>query len=190
MVILSDRETSQIAAAKAGDIRAFDSLVEIHQHQVFALAYRMLGNRDDAADVQQETFVRAWQKIGQFRGGSAFATWLHRIAANLCLSRGRRLKHSTLDAAIEDELDRWADQTDGFAATMVRSETADQLRKALAGLPARYRIFLVLRHMEERSFEEIAEIVGCSVSRAWTRTSKARRLLRERMGPYLAEDEL
>jgi RNA polymerase sigma-70 factor (ECF subfamily) len=190
MVKLSDPETSLIASAKAGDIKAFDALVELHQRQVFALAYRMLGNKDDADDVQQETFVRAWRKIGQFRGGSAFATWLHRIAANLCLSRRRRVNHCALDTAIENELDRWTEESNGFAATLVKSETAAQLQKALAGLPGQYRIFLVLRHMEERSFEEIAEIVGCSVASAWTRTSKARRLLRERMGTYLAEDEL
>ena len=79
-----------MSAAQAGDATAFDQLILQHQERVFALAYHILGNAEDAADVQQETFVRAWTKLGDFRGHAAFATWLHRIAVNICIRRKRR----------------------------------------------------------------------------------------------------
>src|SRR5450759_5384388 len=83
-------DTELVARAQSGDLNAFDGLINLHQDRVFALAYRMLGNSEDAADVQQETFIQAWRSLHRFRGDAALSTWLHRIAVNICLSRRRR----------------------------------------------------------------------------------------------------
>lgn len=188
VAILHKAEADLVALAKRGDTRAFDELVAAHQERVFALAYRMLGNADDAADVQQETFVRAWHSLRRFRGESAFGTWLHRIVVNLCLSRRRRRQPVALEDYMQDSLRSAVD--DAAVACVERVETAQVVRWAVADLPAHYRVLIVLRDMEERPFDEIADILGCTVASARTRSSRARNLLRERLKPYIAEDEL
>ena len=99
---ISDQEL--VRRAQSGDTNAFDELVARHQERVFSLAYRMLGSPEDAADVQQETFVQAWRNLRKFRQDAAFPTWLHRIAVNLCLSRKRRRQNEPLEPYMEDTL--------------------------------------------------------------------------------------
>jgi RNA polymerase sigma-70 factor (ECF subfamily) len=175
-----------VASAQSGNMKAFDTLIGLHQERVFALAYRILGDAEDAADVQQETFVRAWQSIKSFRAYAAFSTWLHRIAVNRCLSRKRR-KQIEFVEPLNDELLRHSVEPVGTAC-LERAETGAIVRKIVAALPAHYGALIVLREIEERSFDEIAEILGCSVQSARTRLSKARKLLRERLEPYVAEE--
>jgi len=177
-----------VARAQSGDARAFDALVGAHQDRVFALAYRMMGNVEDAADIQQEAFVRAWRSLRKFRGDASFATWLHRITVNLCLGRKRRRKEESLEPSVEAELAAPAEA--GAPAQLEILERAIAVRKAIAGLPAHYRVLIVLRDMEDRPFDEIASILGCSVQSARTRESKARKMLRERLEPYLGEESL
>lgn len=181
---MSDEEL--VERAKSGDVQAFDALVGLHQNRVFSLAYRMLGNADDAADVQQETFVRAWQSLRSFRLEAAFSTWLHRIAVNRCLSRKRRRQDEPMEAFMEDGLSLSVEP--GGVACLERAETGAMVRKVVGGLPPHYRALIVLREIEQRPFEEVAEILGCSVASARTRSSTARKLLRERLEPYLAEE--
>jgi RNA polymerase sigma-70 factor (ECF subfamily) len=176
-----------VERAKSGDVHAFDALVAIHQSRVFSLAYRMLGNAEDAADVQQETFVRAWQSLRGFRLDAAFSTWLHRIAVNLCLSRKRRRQDEPMEAYMEDALSLSVEPNG--VACLERAETGVMVRKVVGGLPAHYRALIVLREIEQRPFEEVAEILGCSVASARTRLSTAKKMLRERLGPYLAEED-
>ena len=180
---MSESESELISLAQAGNREAFDGLVATHQERVFNLAYRILGNREDAADVQQETFLNAWRSLPRFRGQAAFSTWLHRITVNLCLSRKRRRDFK--EVSYSDESSQPA-----AAARIERAETVTIVRKALMGLPSHYRAFIVLREIEERSFEEIAQIVGCSVQSARVRASKARGILRERLIALLPEEEL
>lgn len=183
---LSKPDNELVALAQRGDLEAFDELVSLHQDRVFALAYRMLGNADDAGDIQQDTFVRAWRSLRKFRGNAAFPTWLHRITVNLCISQKRRRADVQMEPGWEAELTR-ADEPSAVAC-LEKAEAAVVVGKVLAALPAHYRVLVVLREMEERPFEEIAEILGCSIQSARVRASKARKLLRERMRPYLAED--
>lgn len=182
---MPDSERDLVANAQSGSLEAFDELVALHQGQVYALARRMLGNHDDAADVQQETFVRAWSYLKSFRGNSEFATWLHRITVNLCLSRRRRV--ITLDESFLHE--QPTQPRDLPIACLERAETAAHLRKALTGMPAHYRALIVMREIEGRPFEEVARILHCSVGSARSRAYKARNMLRERMRPFLAEEE-
>lgn len=181
-------DTELVARAQSGDLNAFDGLINLHQDRVFALAYRMLGNSEDAADVQQETFIQAWRNLHRFRGDAALSTWLHRIAVNICLSRRRRPEPIQLEPEVEDRLSA-GDQSNGVSC-LVSAETALMVRKVIAGLPAHYRALVVLREIEERSFEEVARIIGCTPASARTRASKARKLLRERLQPYLSEEVL
>jgi RNA polymerase sigma-70 factor, ECF subfamily len=169
-----------VSEAQSGKLTAFDELVARHQERIFVLAYSILSSADDAADVQQETFVRAWRSLKSFRGQAAFTTWLHRIAVNLCLSRKRR--RDLVDEAVE------LDEQNQAGKDCIESiETAIAVRKALSELPAHHRALLVLRELEGRPFEEIAGIVGGSVESVRTRLSRARKLLREKMRPYLEE---
>lgn len=179
-------DTELVARAQSGDLNAFDGLINLHQERVFALAYRMLGNSEDASDAQQETFIQAWKNLHRFRGDAALSTWLHRITVNICLSRRRRPQPVQLEPAVEERL-AGSDQTTGISC-LVNAETALMVRKVIAALPPHYRALVVLREIEERSFEEIAQILGCTPASARTRASKARKLLRERLGPYLSED--
>ncbi len=183
---MSCPDVELVVAAQAGNTDAFDRLVAAHQERVFALAFRMLGDREEAADVQQETFVRAWRSLRKFRRDSSFATWLHRICVNQCLSRKRKHDRKPTEALDETRLN----VPYVSAATEVeKAETAALVRKVLAGMPGNYRAILVLREMEDRSFEEIAEVLGCSVASARTRACKARKMLRERLRVYFAEED-
>ena len=168
--------------AQAGNMEAFDELVGVHQERVYALAYRILNSFEDASDIQQETFISAWKSIRKFRGDSSFATWLHKIAVNLCLSKKRGRQTVSLEPFIEENLTA----VDGKAC-MDATDTSIAVRKVLAAMPVHYRVLIVLKDIEGRSFEEIAEILKCSVSGARTRASRARNILREKMRSYLAE---
>lgn len=182
---MSVSERELVRLAQQGDVEAFDRLVGMHQERVHALAYRILGDCDDAADVQQETFLRAWRGLKKFRLDAEFGTWLHRITVNLCISRKRRRDRTVqLDEAVERRLISGGSMN----TCLERSEIADALRNVLGMMPGHYRALIVLRDVEERSFEEISEILGCSVESARVRLCKARKVLRERMRPYLAEE--
>lgn len=184
--LLSEADRELVVRAKEGSLEAFDRLVFLHQERVFALAYRMLGSREDAADVQQETFLRAWKNLWRFRQESEFSTWLYRITVNLCISRRRRKEVEAVEEYTEN-LSIPAQQR-GMVGCLERSETAAVVRKVLDGVPANHRVLIVLRDMEERSFPEIADILGCSVESARSRLCKARHILRERLRPYLSEE--
>ena len=176
-----------VESAKKGDVEAFDKLVFLHQDRVYALAYRILGNADDSADIQQETFVRAWRNLCKFRQEAQFSTWLHRITVNLCLSFRRRKSSISEEPFAEDAHSRSAPSD--LLACQEKTEPLAALRRVLAAMPAHHRILLVLRDMDGYSFPEIAEILGCSVASARTRLCKARGILRARMRPYIVEED-
>ena len=177
----SDEEL--VSLAQVGDQVAFDELVARHQDRVFALSFRILANAEDAADIQQETFVRAWTSLRTFKRQAAFSTWLHRITVNLCLSRKRRSQ--PVYAELDEE--RLSQSESGAVACMQRAETKAIVQAAIADLPANYRVLLVLREIEGRSCEEIALVVGRSADSVRTGLYRARKLLKERIRPYLEE---
>ncbi len=176
-----------VARAQSGSLEAFDQLVSMHQARVYALARRILEDHEDAADVQQETFIRAWRSIRKFRQDSQFATWLHRITVNLCLSRKhRRACEPVSDVPFNEEIG--VSLTEPSAVKCLeRTELAVMVRRVMAAIPAHYRVLLVLREIEGRPFEEIARILECSEESARVRAFRARQMLRERMQPYLGD---
>jgi RNA polymerase sigma-70 factor (ECF subfamily) len=153
-------DASLVAAVLDGRREAFDVLVVRHQRMVYQLCYRFVPNHADAADLAQETFVRAWKGLGSFRGQAQLTTWLHRIAVNLCLNRVSA-KGPAVDP-IEPERHVDTSRPDP-RSQLLRDERAAEVRRAVALLPPKQRAALVLRAYHDLSHQEIADLLGSSV---------------------------
>lgn len=175
---------------KTGDNSAFEIIFHRYERRVLNMAARMTGNLDDAEDVAQETFIRANKSIDGFRGGK-FSTWIFRIAVNLCLDRARRKVNQTssLDSLIEQA--DWQEpesNTGDPQYTLMKEEFRRAVRSVLTSIPPHYRILLVLRHMDEMPYEEIAKVIGCSVNALGVRLHRAREVFRKRINPFIEEN--
>lgn len=163
--------------AQAGDGRAFDALYEANVGRVYALCLRMSGDRRSAEELTQDVFVRAWRRIVTFRGASAFSTWLHRVAVNVVLDERKRRSRRPAELTSEgnDEL---------AAASGVPTDPAIRLdlERALATLPERSRMALVLYAVEGYRYEEVAELMDISVGTVKSHIHRGRAQLMERMG--------
>lgn len=158
-----------------GDHDAFDVLYTRYSGRVFALCLRMSGNRDAAERLTQDAFVRAWQRLGSFRGESAFSSWLHRLAVNVVLEDNRRERRRTARIAIVRD-------PEVIAGEATRpDELRLDLERAIASLPAGARTILVLHDIEGYKHEEIGAMLGIAVGTAKAQLHRARRLLREMM---------
>jgi len=158
---LGDLDEQQlVAACLAGRRDAFDVIVERHRRSVYLLCYRFVGNHEDASDLSQDVFVRAYKGLHRFRGGSALGTWLYRIGVNVCLNRVsvKRPPSEPIDARPHVD-ERAADPAD----ELLKGERASQVREAIAQLPRKQRATVILRVYHELSHEEIAGILGSSV---------------------------
>ena len=153
-------EPQLVAACLAGTPGAFDLIVERHRRSVYQVCYRFVGNHEDASDLSQDVFLRAYRGLRNFRGGSSLATWLYRIGVNVCLNRVSAKKPVTeeidarqhVDTARESQVER-----------VLREERGVRVRAAIAQLPPKQRATLVLRMYQELSHEEIAQVLGSSV---------------------------
>ena len=179
-------ETQLIRKARSGDTEAFAALVALHERFVYNLALRTLGNPDDAADVAQDAFVRAWMALGEFREKAQFRTWLYRIVLNLCLNRVPRLRRELNDLTHEELID--IPEATSFAGDPVASLEESELRKFLHHeidqLPEQYRLLVSLRYQHELSYEEIASLVGLPVGTVKTGLFRAKARLREALSVY------
>jgi RNA polymerase sigma-70 factor (ECF subfamily) len=153
-------ERALVAACLEGRREAFDALVTRHQRSVYRLCYRFVNNHDDAADLAQEVFLRAYRGLHAFRGGSAIGTWLHRIAVNVSLNRVAVKSPPLLPL---DGTTQLADRPRDPAAVLIREETAARVRAAVARLPGKQRATLILRVYHDMSHQEIASVLGTSV---------------------------
>jgi len=148
----------------AGDREAFDELVRKHQKPLYSLLYRMVSNADDAADILQKTFVKAFTGISGFERRSSFRTWLYQIAINLAKNLYRDRSRAA-QVSLDDVVIRKDPKT---LENIIRKETRERLYRALAELPEKQRLTVILRIQTQKTFEEIAGIMKCSVG-----TSKA-----------------
>jgi RNA polymerase sigma-70 factor (ECF subfamily) len=146
-----------VRACAAGERGAFDILVNRHQRHVYQLCYRFVGNHEDASELAQDAFVRAYRAVSKFEGNARFATWLHRISVNVCLNR-LSLKRPTL-APLPD-LESMPGSGEGADSAVLRQERAEHVRAAIAQLPNKQRATLILRAYHDLSHEEIARILG------------------------------
>lgn len=171
-----------------GETEAYDALVRRHQRPVYNLVYRMIGNADDAGDLVQETFLRAYGALSSFRQDASFLTWLYKIASNLCIDRMRSRKSKgalSLDAELEEGREPAADRLSSPEDVVVRGAVGDIVHKAVMNLPARYRVVVVMRHLQHMSIEEIAEKLQLPSGTVKTHLFRAREMLRERLRPVL-----
>lgn len=175
-----------VRAASGGDRAAFDDLVRLTYAEAYTLAYRLMGNEDDARDVVQDAYLRAYKGIRRFRGDAAFSTWLYRIVANCAstqLIRRGKARHEELDeAGLTDDRPE--------ADPELRADLAferDRVATALALLPDRLRAVIVLRDIYDLPHEAIASELGISEAAAKVRLHRARRKLREHLFPLRGE---
>ena len=177
-------EDSVLARCREGDLDAYGQVYAEHERHVFRYAYHLLGHSEDADDVKQETFLRAFQAISGFRSECSLRTWLLRICANLCRDRmkARERKPEVLFDPLASG-DTLAGETLGEDphAVVERSHDRQLIRRALRGLPVDQRDIIVLRDMQDLSYEEISEIFGCSRASVKLRLFRARRRLKERV---------
>ncbi len=166
-----------------GEQAAARVLTARHAPRIFALARRMLGEAAEAEDVTQETMLRLWKIAPDWQADrAALGTWLYRVASNLCIDRLRRRRELGSDAVPEI-----ADEAPGAVRRLEAGERAAALEAALAALPERQRLAIVLRHLEERSNPEIAAILETSVEAVESLLARARRDLAARLAPRRAE---
>ncbi len=187
----SDTDALLVQKAKQGDYQAFEALVHRYDRKIYNMAYRLLGNRADAEDILQETFLKAFENLTKFRGDASFYTWVMRIAVNTTLLRFRKSAHRNSIA-----LDEFTDQEENFHPRVVvswednpeqkysRMENMRILRRAIRRLPAIYRTVFWLRDVEEFSNEEVARMLHLSVFAVKSRLMRARMELRERLTAY------
>ena len=179
-----------VRRAREGDYEAFEQLFERHRLLVYRFAYQMVPRRDDAEDIVQEAFVRAYQNLHRYRDEAKFTTWLLRIVTNLCTDQARmRNRRDTLEQQEAGSGLTW--MTIGDTVDPVEELELDRrkvaLRKALNAFPVHHRTMIILRDLEERDYPEIAEILGCTVGGAKLRVLRARRALKDRIAPLLGD---
>ena len=160
-----EQEAQIVQRVLQGDVNAFEKLVLEYEKSVYAITQRMTGNAEDAADMTQETFIKAYNSLSSFRGDSKFSVWLYRIATNVCLDFLRsRSRKPTVSLSVEDddgeevELDI-ADESQSPERLLERGLTRDAVRRGLDALSPEYRQILLLREIQGLSYEEIADVL-------------------------------
>jgi len=172
-------ERALIDACLAGSPGAFDLVVERHRRQVYQLCYRFVSNHEDASDLSQDVFVRAFRGLKHFRGHSSIATWLYRIGVNVCLSRVATKRPVTEDIDQRQHVDTRHDAPDD---QLVKDERAARVRAAIAHLPPKQRATLILRMYHEMSHQQIADILGSLVVAVTPNIFHALGTLKRRLG--------
>ena len=173
-----DDEREIVKACQRGERGAYDLLVQRYQRDVYRLCYRYLNDHEDASDLAQEAFIKAWRAVGRFRGDSAFSTWLYRIAVNACINH--RARRRPVSEELSDQL---ADPRRRADAGVQDDDEARRVREAVSRLPEKQRATLVLKVYQELTHEEVAKILGATVgtvkSNLFHALGNLRRLLAE-----------
>lgn len=175
-----------VDASKRGDQDAFARLVQRYQRHIFNLVFRILQQYDEATEITQETFLAAWQGLPSFRGDARFPTWLYRIAYNCSLKQlEQRKRDRALQAAIQaEQFLKRVDDSERAEAVLEASDRQNMIYEQLSSLPAKYRIVLVLRHLQEMTYEEMAETLTMPIGTIKTHLFRARNLLKERLEAF------
>jgi len=180
-----------VKSASRGDIASFEQLVLMYQDKVYSLSLRLTGQAQDAEDLAQEVFVRAYRYMNSFRGDSDFGTWLHRIAVNTWLNQKRKIQPSSAysldepvysdDGEVKREI---ADMSEEPESVLLSSQMSEKLHRAVESLPKDQKAVLLLREVEDYTYEEIAGMMDCSVGTVKSRLSRARDALRKSFNGY------
>lgn len=193
--IVRDDESALVSAAKAGELSAFEELVNRYERKIFRLAMNITQNREDAEDAMQEAFLKSFQHLGEFQGDSRFYTWLVRITVNEALMklRRRRPNQVSLDEPVEGEEDWMPREIEDWGPSpeqrYAQSELGAILTEVIAELDPIFRVAFVLRDIEELSTEETAQLLGLSVPAVKSRLLRARLKLRQKLNKYFQRSE-
>jgi RNA polymerase sigma-70 factor (ECF subfamily) len=193
--VVKDDEPLLVAAAKSGDISAFETLVNRYEHKIFRLTQNITQNREDAEDAMQEAFLKAYEHLSEFQGNSRFYTWLVRIAVNQALMklRKRRPNQVSLDEEVDTGEDMVARDVEDWGPSpeerYEQTELGQILSTVVGELEPGFRIVFQLRDIEELSTEETAEALGLSVPAVKSRLLRARLKLRQKLNRYFRRGE-
>lgn len=187
-------ETQLLESARAGSLAAFEELVLRYEKKIYNYCYRMTNNEQDAEDLTQEVFIKVYKNLKSFKGNSHFSTWVYRIAHNICIDRYRRMKISSVSLSAggfgeddkEIEIASW-DRTPEDA--VITREQQELLQKCITMLKPQYRSAIVLRDIQDYSYEEIARIMGIPIGTVKSHISRARSALREIVCSHLKGGE-
>ncbi len=170
-----------VQAAQKGDTKAFEELYARHRDKIYARAFSMMRNEEEAVDLSQEAWVKGWQRLAQFQGESSFVTWMTRIVINLCLDQLRKHKRQRAESieALDEESGGVERQmpvvTINPSEGLERNELRIRIDKALAQLSHEHRTVLILHEFEDLEYKEIAKRMGCSIGTVMSRLFYARR---------------
>jgi RNA polymerase sigma-70 factor (ECF subfamily) len=189
VTLLEQTDAALVRQTLCGQTTAYNTLVQRYQRQVYNLAYRMLGNAEDAGDLVQDTFLRAYGALASFRQDASFLTWLYKIASNLCIDHIRSRKTRTalsLDAESAEGREPAADTRSTAPEELaVRGAVSEVVQDAIGNLPERYRVVVVMRHLHDMSVEDIAQALDLPTGTVKTHLFRAREMLRGRLRPVL-----
>jgi len=189
----ADADLEIVRRVQAGDVAAFDRLIEKYRARVFGVVYHMTSNREDAADLTQDAFIKAFQSIQRFEAQSSFFTWLYRIAVHSTLSHLRKarlrsffsLERIDADEPVSKEIiDALTDKTGADRDTYVH-ELQEKLNDAMQKLSIKHRTVVTLFEIDGLSHQEIAEVMKCSVGTVRSRLHYAKQLLQSELQPYI-----
>ncbi|HVF09529.1 MAG TPA: sigma-70 family RNA polymerase sigma factor [Abditibacteriaceae bacterium] len=189
-----DSDMALVERALNQDLAAFEQLVTRYQNRIMGFVARMLNDREEAEDVTQEVFIKAYRSLDSFRGASSFSTWLYRIAQNLCIDRARKRKRSpqqaySLDEPIDKDEDRGGREIPDLSAEpslgVEREELRRQVRLTVAEMPEKLRSVLVMCDIQGMAYEDIARVLECPIGTVKSRLFHARADLARRLRPYV-----
>jgi len=177
----SAQDPALVKAAQKGDMQAFEELVARHREKIYARAFSMMRNEEEAIDLSQEAWVKAWQRLKQFQGEASFVTWMTRIVINLCLDQLRKQKR--LRAESIEQMDEESGGVERHMPVVIpnpterleRSELRQRIDRALGQLSYEHRTALILHEFEDLEYKEIAKRMGCSIGTVMSRLFYARR---------------
>jgi RNA polymerase sigma-70 factor, ECF subfamily len=190
----SDSDLALVERALDNDLAAFEQLVSRYQNKIMAYVARMLNDHEEAEDVTQEVFIKAYRSLDSFRGASSFSTWLYRIATNLCIDRVRKRKRSPQQAySLDEPFDKDEDSggrdvpniTNEPSLGVEREELRQQVRLTVAQMPEKLRSVLVMCDIQGMAYEQIAQVLDCPVGTVKSRLFHARADLARRLRPYM-----
>jgi RNA polymerase sigma factor (sigma-70 family) len=188
----ADTDWTLVQRVQSGEVAAYDQLVRKYRERIYAIIYNMVSNREDAADLAQDVFIKAFQSINRFQGQASFFTWLYRIAVNTTLTHLRKAKLRTFfsfEKINEDDktTELVAQLTDkkGVEREIYVKELQEKLNEALQKLSIKHRTVVTLFEIDGLSHEEIAEVIGCSVGTVRSRLHYAKQLLQADLQSYL-----
>ena len=179
-MVLEETDRELVEACQRGEREGFRALFERHKDKVYSIAVRYSGDRTVAMDIAQDAFLKLFSAIRGFRGDSSFEAWLYRIVVNSCFDQKRRTRRFM--PLMDGLLDALRAPGSSALDELLRSELSGRVQSAIAGLPPEQRIVIVLRYTQGLSYDEIAEILGCSTGTVASRLNRAHKILGRRLG--------